>query len=138
MKHHPFRAGLPALLLASLVLGGCASLGVDKTPEQIVAERAAARWNAIIASKWEDAYAYTTPGYRATNSVEAYQARSQNAAIRREAVEVPQVECAQPDACTATLLLTYRPLMPGYPSMSTRVTERWILDAGKWYIHLPL
>ena len=138
MKLRIARAGLPALLLVSLALGGCATLDSSKAPEQIVADRAAARWAAIIANKWQDAYAYTAPGYRAANTIEAYQARSQNSVIRREAVEVSQVECAQPDACTATLLLTYKPIMPGYPSMTTRFTERWIIDEGKWYIHLPL
>lgn len=138
MKLHSSRTILTSALLASLFLGGCAGLDMGKAPEQIVAERAVARWNAVIANKWDEAYAYATPGYRAANSVEAYQARIQSAVIRREAVEVSRVECPQADACTATLVLSYQSVMPGYPRLSTQFTERWILDDGKWYIHVPL
>lgn len=138
MKYRPFRAGLPALLLASLVLGGCASLDIGKTPEQIVAERAAARWNAIIASKWEDAYAYATPGYRAAISLEAFQGRTSNGAIRRQGAEVVKVACEQADRCVATVRLAYKPLMPNFPVMHTDIDERWIDEGGHWCIHLPL
>lgn len=138
MKPRFTRAALAAPILASLLFGGCALTDLGKSAEQRVAERAAARWNAIIANQWPAAYQYATPGYRAANGVEAYQARIQNATIRRESVEVSGVECPQPDSCTATLVLHYKPLLPGYPSMGTRITERWISEGGKWYIHLPL
>lgn len=137
MKFRPIRAALPAALLASFVLAGCAATGVGKTPEQIVAERAAARWQAIIANEWKDAYAYATPGYRAATSVEVFQGTTANAAIRREAAEVIRVDCPQADNCNAVVRLAYQPVMPGYPVMKTDVTERWIEEDGRWYIHLP-
>ncbi|WP_418647476.1 hypothetical protein ACNQFN_21105 [Thauera butanivorans] len=135
---HATRAAAAAVpLIAVLALGGCAALD-SRTPEQIVAERAAARWEAIIANDWQAAYEYATPGYRAANKLEAYQGRLQSAVIRRQGIEVSGVECPQADSCTATLLLAYQPLQPGFPSMKTRMTERWILEEGRWYIHLPL
>ena len=137
MKLRTTPAALAATLLAALVLGGCAATGVGKTPEQIVAERAAARWQAIIANQWPNAYEYATPGYRAATSVEVFQGTTVNAAIRRETAEVVRVECSQADSCTATVRLTYQPIMPGYPRMSTELNERWMLDDGTWYIHLP-
>lgn len=140
MKSRNFRTAPAAALLASLalILGGCAGMGANSSPEQIVAERAAARWNAIIANQWQQAYEYATPGYRAATSVEVFQGSTINAAIRREAAEVARVDCPQADNCTATVRLSYQPVMPGYPRMSTEFSERWILEDGKWYIHLSL
>lgn len=138
MKSCTFRAASAAALLAGLLLSGCAGMGASSSPEQIVAERAVARWNAIIANQWQAAYAYATPGYRAATSVEVFQGTTANAAIRREGAEVVAVDCPQPGNCTATVRLAYQPIMPGYPRMKTDVTERWILESGQWYIHLPL
>lgn len=137
-RHATRAAMVAAPLIAALALGGCAALDVGKTPERIVAERAAARWNAIIANDWQAAYEYATLGYRATNDVFAYRGSILSAVIRRQGIEVSDVECSQVDSCTATLLLSYQPVTPGFPSMNTRFTERWILDGGQWYIHLPL
>lgn len=136
------RFALPALPLAGLcvaLLTGCAaSGGTPLSAEAVVAERAAARWQAIIDNQWPQAYQYTSPGYRAAVSASEHQGRTVNAAIRREAVEVLAVDCPAGASCEATLRLTYQPILPGSPRMSTDIRERWLEEGGQWYVHLPL
>ncbi|HMB40230.1 MAG TPA: hypothetical protein VKO85_14215, partial [Wenzhouxiangellaceae bacterium] len=57
----------------SLILGMAFLLAAcsepPRAPEEIVAERAQARWDAVIAGDPESSYEYQTPGYREKTSV---------------------------------------------------------------------
>jgi hypothetical protein len=67
-----------AAVAAALALSGCgqdAPTVDDRTPEEIVHERAQQRWDALLAGDIERAYGFITPAYRATSSLELYRAR---------------------------------------------------------------
>jgi hypothetical protein len=130
------RKSLLAVLALSTLVTGCAGLSnIGKTPEEIIATRADARWKAIIAGDWKSAYQYTTPAYRETITQAHYQGYIGSAVIRK-AVEVKGVKCEEATACDATLHMTYTPvMMRRIGDITTVVTERWVDIDGEWYIY---
>lgn len=143
-----------AAILAAISLAACTATSPTKTAdsssavtasqsqnaEEIVATRAKARWDAIVAKDFDAAYAYLTPGTRATTSLEAYTRRLLNASIRWTDAEVQNVSCEDADVCTATVMVHYR--VPGAAPGVGRldgfapVLEQWLLSDGQWF-HLP-
>ncbi len=128
-------------LLASVLLAGCASQpGKPKlSDEELVAQRAAARWEALIASNPGEAYQYLSPGYREMVSRENYIVGQLQRPIRRTGAKVTRVECeAELPRCTVGLMLDY--VVPsgmapqaGKIAATTPVSEQWIKSGGKWY-----
>lgn len=113
-----------------LMQGGCATLG-SRSPEELVRERAQARWDALIAGKWEQAYGYATPGFR--QSVDLFGFRSRVASpVKLKSAEVVSVDC-KVTTCEATMRIGLVPLQKGYPETTTDLTERWVEEGGEWW-----
>ena len=126
-----------ALLMA--VLGGCASTPVStRAPEEIVAERAQARWEGFIKGDLVKAYQYNTPGYRGMVSQKRFQ-ETRGRDGRVIGAEVFRTTCEAKEKCVVRLKLTaYAPLTSGNHSgmptkISTAVDETWILEDGQWW-----
>ena len=122
-------AGACALLLA---LAGC----VDKSSPDNVDTRSVERWNALIAHQAEKAYDYLTPGYRATQTREAYAAAMNNRPVQWKSVKFDRKECEE-DRCTVHLNVAYViPMGTGairkMESTNTQ-SETWIRIQGEWY-----
>lgn len=127
---------LVALLMLLVVAGCAAQTAVEQTPEELVGQRAQERRDALMAGDVEKAYSYLTPGYRASNSLRRYQARL-GGAVNWTDASVRSVSC-QEDACTVTVLLSYRvavPRMEAYDSQRP-IEESWVRVDGQWW-HLP-
>lgn len=132
-----FRSALGVMLAASLA----ACLGAPATEvsaEDRVAERAVARWEALIAGDWQGAYAMLTPGYRAATPFERWRGQFGGAAAWKS-VSVQGIICAEQDVCRATLLLDYevsipRPGIQKWPGRRP-VEETWLLLDGEWWFH---
>lgn len=124
---------------AALLLGACASLpGTAAAPEDIVRERAEARWKSLIAGDWEKAYSLTAPSYRAVVDLDRYRAKVGKAATWVGA-EVVGVTC-EADACTARVRLDFKPVL-GIRSgnlASTHVDEKWVEEEGGWWLFQQL
>jgi hypothetical protein len=134
------RFRLLAPLLASFALAACAGLGdAGKTPEQIVAQRAQARWDAILADNWETAHGYATPAYRERTDVRLYRGLyGGGSVIARRGAEVGKVECPTASACEVTIAVRFVYADPRMRGKEIRTTfpERWLLeDDGRWYIY---
>ena len=129
-----FTKGL--FLFFCAVLAGCSSVGeIVQTPEQIVTERAQARWLAVIAGKWETAYSFATPAFRAAVDLESFANRLRGSATRKS-VEVKSAACAE-TTCDVVLELAFEPAIKrGYGLLKTDLTERWVKEEGRWYIYL--
>lgn len=113
-----------------LMQTGCASLG-SRSPEDVVRVRAQARWDALIAGKWEKAYEYATPGFR--SSVDVFGFRSRVASpVKLKSAEVVSVDCKD-TTCEATMRIGLVPLQKGYPETTTDLTERWVQEGGEWW-----
>jgi len=130
------RLGRAALLGTFLAgLAGCASFAaLAPAPEQLVAERAEARWRALIAGDWEKAYGYSTPAFRSAIPLSGYMNMVRSAVTRKE-VAVRGVTCAD-GMCEATVKLFFQAPMSKGVTLDTEVRERWIEEDGIWYIYV--
>ena len=119
------------------VLAGCGGIAEQQTPEERVADRAQERRMAMIDGDFEKAYEYLSPGYRANTSLNAWKGRF-GGAVNWTDAEVRSVECEDDDACTATVLLSYRVSMPQGGDREGRrpFDEQWVRSEGEWW-HLP-
>ena len=127
------RATLAALLAAgALALAGCAALQ-PQTAEQVVAERAEARWTALIDGDPDIAWEYTQPGYRAVVTKKQYSRRFGGAG-QWTGAQVHGVTC-QAERCTVKVRLTSRVLVPKF--MGKEITgffdETWVREDGQWW-----
>ncbi len=130
------RLAVVGLCLAGSMLSACTALS-PRTPEEIVHERAQARWEALIAGEWEKAYSFSAPSYRALVDFKRYRGRI-GGAVSWTGVEVVKVAC-EAEACTATIRIDYKmaPISRDGVS-STHVDETWILEDGAWWWHQRL
>ncbi|HEY6940283.1 hypothetical protein [Dokdonella sp.] len=130
-KLQNFRA-LAAGTLAVLALAGCA----DKANPDNVDRRSVERWNHLIAHEAEKAYDYLTPGFRATQTRDAYAAAMNNRAVQWKAAKFKEKTC-EAERCTVQIDVTYivtAPGMGGRPMESTSTqSETWIYSKGDWY-----
>jgi len=123
-----------AVLLTTL--GGCAVGGFGRTPEDLVRERAAKRWEALIAADFDSAYHYTTPSFRKAQAKGRYRNMFGNAA-RWTSAKVASVVCSQ-DACDVQVSVEMQVFVgftKGMPSF-TVMNEKWVREEGEWwYFH---
>ncbi len=128
-----WKRGVAVLLVA---LAGCASVGgglTKDTPSEAkqaaVAERAKARWAAMIDGNLDLAYTFLSPGSKGIVSLAAFKQQARTG--YREA-KVEKVEC-EGASCKVRLFITYdHRLMKG---LATPLEERWVIDEGQaWFV----
>jgi len=126
-----------ALALAFMLLGGLAGCADKASPDNID-RRAVERWNYLVAHQAEKAYDYLTPGYRQTQTREAYAAAMNNRPVRWDAAKFKQKTC-ESQRCKVDVDVTFSMMVPGShkwtPATSTQ-SETWILSNGEWF-YLP-
>jgi len=121
--------------LALLGLAGCATVLTASAPpeakQKVVAERAEARWQALIKGDLNAAYTYLSEGSKATTPLAAYKANIKPGLWR--GAKVDKVEC-EAEVCKVTMLITYdTPRMKG---IETPLPESWIIEKGSaWYVY---
>lgn len=124
-----------ALVLAIGLLTGCANTFTSATPENIVGKRAQQRVELLADRKYEQAYAYLTPSYRALNSTENYRGQFGNGA-KWIAPKVAKVECTTEDRCVVTVKLKALVLARGFSEpIDSTLTETWLKEDGKWWFY---
>jgi hypothetical protein len=125
-----FKLKVVTSLLIAISLLGCATLeNLGKTPEEIVASRAEARWRALIAGDLETAYGYLTPGYRSVKSFERYRSRIKGVGVWKD-VKVESVSC-KGDNCEADVRVYARfmhPRMVKPLDTDELIKEGWLYD----------
>ena len=131
------RAALPVVAASMLLLAGCASMETGK-PEDIVAKRAQAFWNARAVGQADKAYALTLPSYRKVKSLEQFQ-RSFGNAFAIKGVTVVNVTC-EVEKCTARTRHDVNPALAGIKvgTIATHFDEIWLLEDGQWWRHQDL
>ena len=119
-----------ALALGFGILAGCASLG-NKSDEDVVKERAQARYDALIKGDIKKAWEFTAPTYRQRVSADGYRSVMGGVGNWTKA-EVSSVKCEE-ERCEVTGLITYR-----VPRMKMENTipldDVWIKTDGKWWV----
>jgi hypothetical protein len=128
------RAGFLAGCCLSLALaGGCAGLSPEDvtrkatTPEEIVAERAQERCDALVAGNVEKAYSFLSPASRQVMSLTSY-ASSVRVGFWKKA-KVERVECREADLCDVHLVVEY---IRG-SAIATPLRESWAKSDGQWW-----
>jgi len=114
-------------LVSVAVLAGCATMGARK-PEEVVKERAQARWDALLKDDVKAAYAYFSPGSRAVMDEKSYEA-----SIRKgfwKSAKVDSVTCTG-QRCEVGETIEYE-----FQGRRTRspLTETWIEEDGNWWL----
>ena len=126
------------LVCASVVLlTACASFK-PKTPEEVVKERASARWQAMISGDFAKAYTYMAPSYRKIASLSRF-ASGIGTAVTWKAVEVVRVTC-EPEKCSVRIKIESQPNVPTLfrGTITTGGDEEWLLEDGQWWLHQKL
>jgi len=131
-SHRWLRAAAAGIFMA--VAAGCASIGAGSRPaEQVVLERAQARWNALVDRDFGAAYAYLTSGYRAVVPLAAYR-RQTTGPAQWESAKAQSAKC-EPARCIVAVEITFRIGLPGHADrvQSSFVDETWVLEDGQWF-----
>ena len=126
------RAAAAGIFMA--VAAGCASIGAGSRPaEQVVLERAQARWNALVDRDFGAAYAYLTSGYRAVVPLAAYR-RQTTGPAQWESAKAQSAKC-ESARCIVAVEITFRIGLPGHADrvQSSFVDETWVLEDGQWF-----
>lgn len=124
---------------AAVMAAGCATTSGGLAPdspaalkEMVVAERADARWQALIKRDYKGAYAYFSPASRETTSLPKFQ--SQIEAFEYRAVTIDKIECVA-EVCKVVLKLTYDFPLGKARGIVTPLDENWIIDQGQaWFV----
>jgi hypothetical protein len=126
------RSAVLAVLVVALA-AGCASIGLGRTPEDVVRERAQARWNALVERDWKTAYPFLIPAYREIVPLKRY-GNQFTGPMQWEGAKVHDAKCEE-TRCTVIVEVTFRLLLKGHTDRvsSTFMDEVWVLEDGQWY-----
>ena len=130
-RRHALRAALAA---AALALAGCAALQ-PQTPEQVVAQRAEARWNDLVKGDFEKAWDYTQPGFRALVKRERYFRRFGGGA-QWTGAQVHKVTC-EAERCTVRVRISAKVMAPPFKGQEvvSIMDEVWVREDGQWWYY---
>lgn len=126
---------LPLLMLVVEMVWAADQSAVSVDREQVVKQRAAGRWEALIKRDYAAAYAFELPVYRSAYSLEQYQSEFGDD-IAWEKVEIGQLLFEGDDVATVYLRMWYRPashVVEQMPLVSASMTEKWIQLDGQWW-----
>ena len=126
------------ILLSIMLLSACATTAPD-TSDDVVVQRAQARWDALLSRDYAGAYAFYSPGYRSTVSVVDFEIHFRMRRIRYSSAEYLDLSCEE-NTCMVRFNLGYRVNSPvpgvkvwdGYDV----VEEQWVKTGDEWW-YLP-
>lgn len=126
---------IASMALAASLLAGCASTFKPATPEDIVGKRAQQRVELLTEKKYDQAYEYLAPSYRALNSTQNYRGRFGEGAKWIDP-KVANVECPAEDRCTVTVKLKVLVVARGFNQpIDSNMTETWLKEDGQWWYY---
>ena len=120
------------LVFALFLLAGCSSIGTPKTAEELVAQRAQERLDALMVGNFEKAWEYTTPAFRQSSNISRYASRYVGVSNWTNAA-VDKVACEE-EKCNVTISVTYQMVRPNIEN-TRPLNEVWITAGGDWYIY---
>lgn len=107
------------------------------TPEEVVAQRAKERWDALIAKDYGTAYEYLTPGSRALMTREAYIRKQLMVRLKWQNATVVRVACDEPDHCDVVVSVSSLVRLPQLPDdvlVPSPSKEQWLRSNGQWFV----
>lgn len=127
------QSGVAAIFLSVGIIG-CAGSGgsslsdSQNEPQKMVADLAAARWEALTKGDFAKAYSYLSPGTREVMSLDLYRAKIRGGNWKK--ANVDSVSC-ELDQCKVLMAVEYS--YRDIKSIETRVDENWLRREGKWW-----
>lgn len=118
---------LATALGLAVVVAGCVAVK-PRTAEEIVKDRAQARWDMLVKGDARAAYAFLSPGSRAVLAAETY-VNSIRAGFWKSA-QVNKVECGTEQACEAHVTIEYEFQAQ---RIKTPLRETWIREGTDWW-----
>lgn len=133
------------LLFASILtlgLSACAALGPVANPEATVTKRSEKRLDALQKNDIKKAYAFMSPGYRATKSIHVFEADHVGLTMAK-GYEIINVNCEE-ERCRVGMNVRFKMEdigglagMRGQSGHSGEIEmyfqETWVLINGKWW-----
>lgn len=117
-----------------VLLAACAASPAAR--DELLQQRAQARWDALLAGDFAAAYEYFSPGYRSGKSVADFEIDIRSRRVQYVSAAYQQHACDE-TACTVKMLVGYRVVRPvaGVPEWNSTslVEERWINSGGSWW-----
>jgi len=136
MKNHKMMTRAAAIAGAVLfaVLTGCAT--VAPPAGDMIAERAQARWDALLAKDYATAYTYYSPGFRSKASVADLEIKLRLQRVKWTSAKYRDHTCAE-EVCTVRVDIGYRVGAP-VPGVDVwngidLVEEQWVKTGGEWW-----
>ncbi len=131
------RRGAWMLVFLAAMVAGCASTA-SGPPEEVVRQRAQARWNALLDGDFSRAYDYMAPSYRALIERKRFPNQFGSGAGWQGA-EVVSVTC-ETDRCKVVMKVAVRTALRGRsaPPLSTHFDENWVKEDGQWWMYQPI
>lgn len=126
------KLGIARVVLAGLIVGlaGCAALQ-PRAPQEIVRERAQARWNALVKSEVPAAYGYFSPTSRSLATLDDYKNSIKPGFWKAAAVD--KVDCPTPESCDVIVTIEYEVRGTRF---KTPLKESWVREGSNWwYVH---
>ena len=126
------RVGAAAAL--ALSLSACATFG-GGTPEEIVAKRSQAYWDARIKGDVAKTRSFANEAFRKTVDEKKFARNNMGTFV--QSVEVSSVTC-EPEKCEVRLNLKASPPIPGVKmgTITTGSAQTWLLEDGQWNLYL--
>lgn len=125
--------------LSLVLLAGCGSAPKkdDRPREEIVRERAQARWDLLVKRDFAAAYDFLSAGTRSLKTREAYAAEMAPRPVKWTGAEVTKVECPDGESfCSVTVKVNFEVKSPvrgvGTVGASSGIEERWVVSRGQW------
>ena len=126
------------ILLIVMSLSACATTAPDPS-DDVVAQRAQARWDALLSRDYAGAYAFYSPGFRSAVSAVDLEISTRQRRIKWLSAEYIAHFCDE-NSCKVRFNVGYRVHSPvpgvdtwsGYEIME----DQWIKTGGEWW-YLP-
>jgi len=122
------------------LLAACATTSTPLAPEEVIQQRAQARWDALVARDFQSAYQYLTPGFRDQTESGEYIGMMAGRSVLWTGAEVLAVTCEGPRRCTVRVNVAYT--VPAGPTgirgmkMNRTISEAWLNLAEDWWVSL--
>jgi hypothetical protein len=123
------------VLLGVMLLSACAATSTV-APEDVVKERAQARWDALLTGDFATAYSYYSPGFRSATTVVDFEIGIRMRKVQHRSAEYLDQNCEE-NVCTVRFTVGYRVVkpVPGVDAWENEgvVSEQWIKSDGEWW-----
>ncbi len=120
------------IITVSLLMTACKDKEKNKLDNRVIDY-----WNYKINQDFKQAYEFLSPGWRKTESLQAYVARMRVVSIKWLGVKIKSKECTEKYLCTVLTDLQYEYQFRGAMSSTVQVTtelkEKWLMKNNIWY-----